>query len=78
VTQNHDEIESEKIPRLRETSLDVFKHTIFNNLKLIDNEIHGLHNTSKLLSKIFDIDPHLSEIELGKLIKNKLKYKIKS
>ena len=72
----HDKVEKVKIPRLQRSSLDLFKEIIFDNLKLIDNEIYGLHSAANLLAKTFDIDPYLSEIELGKLVKSKLKYKI--
>ena len=74
--KQHDELENKKIPRLRYSSIDAFKDIMLNNIRIKNKQIYGFDKATKNLSDFFGIDDTLSKIELGKLIKNKLKYLI--
>ena len=75
-TIEHDNLESKKIPRLRYSSIGVFKDVIFKYIRIDNNNLTGFNKATDELAKIFRIDNILSKIELGKLIKDKLKFNI--
>jgi hypothetical protein len=63
--------------RRRETALDIFKESIFSNVRKSGGTLSGIEGAAKSLSMKLGVDFDLAVIELARLVKKRLRYAIK-